>query len=90
MSISQSWIRVLANSNTYHKNALVDTATATKYKQDLSYIHKVYALLQKIIHKYFWGYNAVQCYENAMGKGKALDFMFMNYITASVKISLYS
>lgn len=79
-----------ANSNTYHKNALVGTTTATKYKQDLSCIHRVYARLQKTVHKDLWGCNKVRDYENAIGKDKAVDFIFMNYIIASKEISLYS
>lgn len=50
----------------------------------------MYALLQKATYKDLWGYREVQGNENAMGRGKALDFMFMDYIRASAKISLYS
>lgn len=50
----------------------------------------MYALLQKATYKDLWGYSEVQGYENSLGRDKDLDFMFIDYITASEKISLYS
>lgn len=66
------------------------TTTANKYKQDLRCIHKVCALLDKTICKGLLDCSEVQGYENAMGKEKAVDFIFISYITANVEISLCS
>lgn len=52
--------------------------------------HKVYALLRKTIPNGLWGANEVQGYENAMGRKKGVDFIFVGYVTASVKTSLSS
>lgn len=66
-----------ANSNAYHKNALVATATETKHEQDFRCIHREEPKLQKPKHKGLLNCKEVEGSENIMGNDKAEHFSFM-------------